>query len=85
VACRLSDQRSLVEMIQKYGIEFEDSRFHRWVLKYIPALEKAFGQRKSSVGTSRCKDKTYIRIKGTSSCRQEIFGGPFLTFEFADF
>ena len=44
--------RQLEEMMQERGVEVDHSSLNRWVLKYTPALDKAFRQRKRSVGTS---------------------------------
>jgi putative transposase len=37
---------------------------HRWAIKLLPALGKAFGLRKQKVGRSWRMDDTYIKIKG---------------------
>ena len=44
--------RQLEEMMQERGVEVDHSSLNRWVLKYTPALDKAFRQRKRAVGTS---------------------------------
>jgi putative transposase len=41
-----------------------DSTVHRWAIKLLPALGKAFGLRKQKVGRSWRMDDTYIKIKG---------------------
>jgi putative transposase len=46
------------------GVEVDHSTLHRWVLKYVPALEKAFLARKRPVGGSWRLDETYVRVKG---------------------
>ena len=62
--------RQLEEMMQERGVEVDHSNLNRWVLKYTPALDKTFRQRKRSVGTIWCMavgqplDETYIRVKG---------------------
>ena len=56
--------------MQERGVEVDHSSLHRWVLKYTPALDKAFRQRKRSVSTSwrmalgQPLDETYICVKG---------------------
>ena len=50
--------------MQERGVEVDHSSLNRWVLKYTPALDKAFRQRKRAVGTSWRLDETYIRVKG---------------------
>ena len=42
----------------------DHSSLNRWVLKFTPALDKTFRQRKRAVGTSWRLDETYIRVKG---------------------
>ena len=37
---------------------------HRWAVKLLPVLEKAFRLRKRPVGKSWRMDETYIRVKG---------------------
>lgn len=44
--------RQLEEMTGERGVSVDHSMLHRWVLKYAPALEKQFRQRKCPVGTS---------------------------------
>ena len=56
--------RQLEEMMQERGVEVDHSSLNRWVLKYTPALDKAFRQRKRAVGISWRLDETYIRVKG---------------------
>ena len=62
--------RQLEEMMQERGVEVDHSSLNRWVLKFTPALDKAFRQRKRSVGTSgrmalgQPLDETYISVKG---------------------
>ena len=46
------------------GVEVDHSSLNRWVIKYTPALDKSFRQRKRSVGTNWRLDETYIRVKG---------------------
>ena len=42
----------------------DHSSLNGWVLKFTPALDKTFRQRKRAVGTSWRLDETYIRLKG---------------------
>ena len=61
--------RQLEEMMQERGVEVDHFSLNRWVLKFTPALVKAFRQRKRSVGTGGCMtlgqplDETYIRVR----------------------
>ena len=45
------------EMMAERGISIDDSTVHRWAIKLLPVLEKAFRHRKRM-------DETYIRAKG---------------------
>lgn len=56
--------RQLEEMMKERGVEVDHSSLNRWVLKYTPQLEKAFRQRKHTVGSSWRMDETYINVKG---------------------
>lgn len=56
--------RNLEEMMAERGIEVDHSSVHRWVIKLVPLLEKAFGKRKHPVGKSWRMDETYVKIKG---------------------
>ena len=38
--------------MQARGVEVDNSSLNRWVLKYTPSLDQAFGQRKRLVVTS---------------------------------
>ena len=42
----------------------DHSTVHRWAIKLLPVLEKAFRSRKRSVGRSWRLDETSIRVKG---------------------
>jgi hypothetical protein len=55
--------RQIEEMMGERGVEVDHSTLHRWVLKYVPALEKAFLARKRLVGGSWRLDETYVRVK----------------------
>src|SRR3979411_195675 len=56
--------RHLEEMMAERGVSVDHSTVHRWALKLLPVLEKAFRRRKRPVGTSWRMDETYIRVKG---------------------
>ena len=63
--------REIEEMMGERGVEVDHSTLNRWVLKYVPALEKAFLARKRPVGRSWRRDETYVRVKGAGKylCR----------------
>jgi len=56
--------RQLEEMIQERGVEVDHSTLNRWVLKYVPLLDKQFRACKRLVGSSWRMDETYVRVKG---------------------
>ncbi|MCG5076370.1 IS6 family transposase [Paraburkholderia tagetis] len=56
--------RHIEEMVVERGICVDHSTVHRWALKLLPVLEKAFRRRKRPVGRSWRMDETYIRVKG---------------------
>ncbi len=53
--------RQIEEMMGERGVEVDHSTLHRWVLKYVQALEKAFLARKRPVGGSWQMDETYVK------------------------
>ena len=56
--------RNLEEMMAKRGIQVDHSTVHRWAIKLLPVLEKAFRHHKRPVGKSWRVDETYIKVKG---------------------
>ena len=52
------------EVMQERVVEVDHCTLHRWVLKYVLPLEKAFLARKLPVSGSWRMDETYVRIKG---------------------
>ena len=56
--------RNLEEMMAERGIDVDHSTVHRWAIKLLPVLEKAFRRRKRLVGRSWRVDETYIKVKG---------------------
>jgi hypothetical protein len=57
----------LEEMMAERGIAVDHSTVHRWALKLLPVLEKAFRRRKRPVGKSWRMDETYIRVLSPTS------------------
>ena len=57
--------RQLEEMMQERGVEVDHSTLNRWVLKYVPLLEREFRACKQPVGPSWRLDETYVRVKGS--------------------
>lgn len=56
--------RNLEEMMAERGISVDHSTVHRWAIKLLPVLERAFRRRKHPVGKSWRVDETYIKVKG---------------------
>ena len=56
--------RNLEEMMAERGISVDHSTVHRWAIKLLPVLEKAFRRSKRKVGRSWRMDETYIKIRG---------------------
>jgi putative transposase len=56
--------RHLEDMMAERGVSVDHSTVHRWAVKLLPVLEKAFRLRKRPVGKSWRMDETYIRVKG---------------------
>jgi len=56
--------RQLEEMMEEHGVEVDHATLNRWVLKYVPLLEREFRPRKQPVGPSWRLDETYVRVKG---------------------
>ena len=56
--------RHLEQMMAERGIDVDHSTVHRWAIKVLPVLEKAFRRRKRAVGRSWRMDETYIKVRG---------------------
>ncbi|SAL51536.1 integrase catalytic region [Caballeronia udeis] len=56
--------RHLEEMMAERGIAVDHSTVHRWAIKLLPVLEKAFRRCKRVVGKSGRMDETYVKIRG---------------------
>jgi putative transposase len=51
-------------MMGERGVEVDHSTLNRWVVKYVPLLEKQFRAGKRGVGSSWRLDETYVKVKG---------------------
>ena len=51
------------EMMTERGIIVDHSTLHRWVIRLVPLLDKAFRRHKRSVGRRWSMDETYINVK----------------------
>ncbi|MDH1321612.1 IS6 family transposase, partial [Enterobacter bugandensis] len=56
--------RNLEKMMAERGIIVDHSTLHRWVIRLVPLLDKAFRRRKRTVGRRWRMDETYIKVKG---------------------
>ncbi|HGP1636793.1 TPA: IS6 family transposase [Salmonella enterica] len=56
--------RDLEEMMAERGIVVDHSTLHRWVLRLVPLITKAFRRYKRPVSQKWHIDETYIKIKG---------------------
>jgi putative transposase len=56
--------RNLEEMMAERGFEVDHSTVHRWVIKLVPLIEKAFRKCRRAVGKSWRMDETYIKVSG---------------------
>jgi putative transposase len=56
--------RHLEEMMAERGIAVDHSTVHRWAIKLLPVLEKAFGRCKRAVGKNWRMDETYVKVRG---------------------
>ncbi|MFL9912174.1 IS6 family transposase [Paraburkholderia fungorum] len=56
--------RHLEEMMAERGIAVDHSTVHRWAIKLLPVLEKAFRRCKRAAGKSWRMDETYVKIRG---------------------
>lgn len=56
--------RNLEEIMAERGIVVDHSTLHRWVIRLVPLLDKAFRRHKRTVGRRWRMDETYIKIKG---------------------
>src|SRR3954469_24220235 len=59
--------RQLEEMMGERGVAVDHATLNRWVLKYAPAVQKAFRRRQRPVGRSWQLDETYGEIAGQSA------------------
>jgi putative transposase len=56
--------RHIEEMMAERGVVIDHATIHRWSLKILPVLAKAFRRRKRFVGESWRMDETYIKVRG---------------------
>ncbi|MDE9447900.1 IS6 family transposase [Xenorhabdus bovienii] len=56
--------RNLEEMMAERGVIVDHSTLHRWLIRLVPWLDKAFRRHKLSVGRRWRMDEPYIKVKG---------------------
>lgn len=56
--------RNLEEMMAERGVVVDHSTLHRWLIRLVPLLDKAFRRHKRTVGRRWRMDETYIKVKG---------------------
>jgi putative transposase len=56
--------RNLEEMMAERGIAVDHATLHRWVIRLVPLLDKAFRLHKRAAGHRWRMDETYIRVRG---------------------
>ncbi|MDE9436106.1 IS6 family transposase [Xenorhabdus bovienii] len=54
----------LEEMMTERGVIVDHSTLHRWLIRLVPLLDKAFRRHKRSVGRRWRMDETDIKVKG---------------------
>jgi len=56
--------RNLEEMMSERSITVDHSTLHRWIIRLVPLLDKAFRRHKRSVARRWRMDETYIKVRG---------------------
>ena len=56
--------RDLEEMMQERGVSVDHSTVNRWVIRFLPLLEKVLRKHKRPVGVSWRMGETYIKVQG---------------------
>src|SRR4051812_42552739 len=79
VAYPISD-RQREEMMTEHGVEVDHATLNRWVVNYVPLLEKELRARKQPVGPSWRMDETFVKVKATwtylyRGCQSRGHGG----------
>jgi putative transposase len=57
--------RDVEELLPIRGVTVDHATVQRWVYKFTPLIEVAFGKRKKIVTGSWRMDETYIKVKGS--------------------
>ena len=63
--CRFSlSYRDLEEMMRIRGASIDHATLQRWVMRFVPLIDKAVRRHKKPVGSSWRMDETYIKLNG---------------------
>lgn len=63
--CRFSlSYRDLEEMMSIRGAKTDHATLQRWVMRFVPLIDKAVRARKKPVDSSWRMDETYIKLNG---------------------
>jgi putative transposase len=63
--CRFAlSYRDIEELCEMRGIKLDHATVQRWMIRFIPLLDKRFRLRKKSVSDSWRMDETYIKVSG---------------------
>ena len=63
--CRFSlSYRELEEMMDIRGAKIDHSTLQRWVIKFVPLMDRLVRKRKKPIGPSWRMDETYIKLNG---------------------
>jgi putative transposase len=63
--CRFSlSYRDLEEMMSIRGALVDHATLQRWVIRFVPLIDKAVRSRKKPVGSSWRMDETYVKLNG---------------------
>ena len=56
--------RNLEDMMAERGVVVDHATLHRWVIRLVPLLDKAFRRHKRRAGRRWRMDETYIKVRG---------------------
>jgi transposase-like protein len=54
----------LAELVRELGVGVAPSTILRWVIRYVPELEKCWQAHEPPVGDSWRVDETYLKVRG---------------------
>jgi putative transposase len=81
--CRFSlSYRDLEEIARICGLVIDNSTLQRWVIRFVPLIDKAVRRSKKPTGKSWRMDETYIKINGKWFCLYRAIDSSGNTIEF---